>query len=435
MSPRRGGSSSFGGLPDGLPDGLFDGGTSSAGEDDDYGSSPSSSAAMACSQPGMPSWWNISFIVVTAIFLVIYIVIALWYISFLLEGRKIKGVPLLLRFRFGACLFCLILSTFLEAIFTGAYACSNMSMWDYVGGIIPAMIFLRISWLFLVFVALFPMSRAVRLARRYLSEVANSGTKHHSKNRAEKICQGVLLSCMIIIVTAHLFISSVNQGDHRTAVYDGFLETWTPIPGERETYIVFPFLQLLATGISVTISHSRVSKINHAEPRAQKFISRNRIYSAVLLARSCFMVIVTIAFDLVGAGTFEGDIAVLVLQEALDATLLASIIYLTRAVRSLKDANTVGPGAVSTTVQTGQSVAPVPSEMSAQTHPQISVAGAGHPVPVPDIPAYHSNTYAHPNLTSQQRAELEAVPRSQSPGQWVFVPHNAFPHDGQLKKA
>jgi hypothetical protein len=104
MSPRRGGGSSSGGLPDSLPDGLFEGGTSSAGNDNDYGSSQSSSNVNACSRSG-----SIAFIVIMTISLVVYIIIALWYIAFLTKGRKIKGVPLLLRFRFGACLFCLIL--------------------------------------------------------------------------------------------------------------------------------------------------------------------------------------------------------------------------------------------------------------------------------------------------------------------------------------
>ncbi|KAL4746737.1 hypothetical protein BDW72DRAFT_29154 [Aspergillus terricola var. indicus] len=109
MSPRRGGGSSSGGLSgslsDSLPDRLLDGGTSPAGNDDDYSSPPSSSDVTACTRTGMVA----VVVVITAIFLVIYIVIALWYIAFLLKGRKIKGVPLLLRFRFGACLFCLIL--------------------------------------------------------------------------------------------------------------------------------------------------------------------------------------------------------------------------------------------------------------------------------------------------------------------------------------
>ncbi|KAL4820065.1 hypothetical protein BDW67DRAFT_181154 [Aspergillus spinulosporus] len=106
-----------------------------------------------------------------------------------------------------------------------------------------------------------------------------------------------------------------------------------------------------------------------------------------------------------------GGIIVLVLQNVLDASLLVSIIYLTRLVRTLKNANTASPGV---------------------THPQSPVAAAVHPVPVHEVPAY--NTYAHPNLTPQQRAELEAVPRSQSPGQWIFVPQGAFPQDGQLNK-
>jgi hypothetical protein len=158
-------------------------------------------------------------------------------------------------------------STSLTVIFTGAHECSSMSLWDYVSGTITASIFFHISQLFLVFVALFPMSRAVRLAQRYLSEVANSGTKHHRNSLAEKICQGVLLSCMIVIITAYLFIASINQGDYRTAVYDRL--SWEPIKGDQETYLVFTLLQLLANGISVAISYSRVSKINRMELRAQ----------------------------------------------------------------------------------------------------------------------------------------------------------------------
>ncbi|KAL4777565.1 hypothetical protein BDW60DRAFT_202455 [Aspergillus nidulans var. acristatus] len=141
------------------------------------------------------------------------------------------------------------------------------------------------------------------------------------------------------------------------------------------------------------------------------------------------MAIVDIVFYLEMTAAARGRIIVLVLQNALDALLLVSMIYLTWLVRTLKSANTVSPGVVSTTVQTGLPAASLPPEMSAQTHPQNSVAGAVLPVPVPEVPAY--NTYAHPNLTSQQRAELEAVPRSQSQGQWIFVPHGPFPHDGQ----
>lgn len=100
MSPRRGGTFGF--------DGLSGAGASSGG-DGEYGSQPNPSTTTACSQPGIPSWWNISYIVITALFLVIYILIAFWYITFLFKGGKIKGVPLLLRFRFSACLFCLIL--------------------------------------------------------------------------------------------------------------------------------------------------------------------------------------------------------------------------------------------------------------------------------------------------------------------------------------
>ncbi|CBF70078.1 predicted protein [Aspergillus nidulans FGSC A4] len=143
------------------------------------------------------------------------------------------------------------------------------------------------------------------------------------------------------------------------------------------------------------------------------------------------MAIVEIVLYLQVTAASRGRIIVLVLQNALDASLLVSMIYLTRLVRTLKNANTASPGIMTTTVQTTQPVAPRPPELSAQTHPQTSVAGAVHPVPVHEVPAY--NTYAHPNLTPQQRAELEALPRSQSPGQWIFVPNGTFPQDGQVQ--
>ncbi|KAL3439536.1 hypothetical protein BDV09DRAFT_191097 [Aspergillus tetrazonus] len=386
MSPRRGGGSSSGGLPDSIPDGVFEGGTSSAGNDNDYGSSGSSSSYDPCNH-------SIAFSVIMAIFLVVYVIIALWHIAFLIKGRKIKGVPILLRFRFGACLFCLILSTSLSVIFTGAHECSSMSLWDFVSGSIAANIFFNISHLFLVFVALFPMSRAVRLARRYLSEVANSSTKHHSNTVAEKICQGILLSCMIALITTYLFIVSINQGDYRTAVYDGF--SWEPINGYQETYLAFILLQLLANGISVVISYSRVSKINRMELRAQGPYNRARIAKRPgCLASGIYDISYPACADIEKREHGEPR----------------------RCVYLCANYTTGAP----------------PPELSAQTHPQTSVAGAVHPIPVHEVPAY--NTYAHPNLIPQERAELEALPRSQSPDQWIFVPNGTFPQDGQLNK-
>jgi hypothetical protein len=102
------------------------------------------------------------------------------------------------------------------------------------------------------------------------------------------------------------------------------------------------------------------------------------------------MAIVDIVFYLEMTAAARGRIIVLVLQNALDALLLVSMIYLTRLVRTLKSANTVSSGVVSTTVRTGLPAASLPPEMSAQTHPQNSVAGAVLPVPVPEVPAYNS---------------------------------------------
>jgi hypothetical protein len=108
------------------------------------------------------------------------------------------------------------------------------------------------------------------------------------------------------------------------------------------------------------------------------------------MVRSLYMAIVEIVLYLQVTAASRGRIIVLVLLNALDASLLVSMIYLTRLVRTLKNVNTASPGIMTTTVQTTQPVAPRPPELSAQTHPQTSVAGAVHPVPVHEVPAYNS---------------------------------------------
>ena len=170
------------------------------------------------------------------------------------------------------------------------------------------------------------------------------------------------------------------------------------------------------------------------------------MYSSVLLVRSSFMVIVTIAFDLAGAASFEGHVAVLILQHALDAALLICIIYLTRNVRSLKDSSPLGPGIVGSIAQTGQSEGPVPSQMGTLIQSQNPLSGSGPPVPVRDVSTYHSDgkcamvesilsnevatAYPHLNMTQQQQAGLQAVPQFQPQGQWIFVPHPIPAKDG-----
>jgi hypothetical protein len=148
-------------------------------------------------------------------------------------------------------------SSFLETIYEGSHACGDMGFYDYLTGMIPSRIFLHAAWLFLVFVLLFPVSRAIRVTRRMIMPDAEKENKSkHTNKNIERTIQGILLTIMIIAITVHLFIHTLNQVEvRRYPPYDRK-------PGEVESYAAFPFLQLLANVILLGVSKSRLSGLS-----------------------------------------------------------------------------------------------------------------------------------------------------------------------------
>ncbi|CEL11701.1 hypothetical protein ASPCAL14800 [Aspergillus calidoustus] len=310
MAPRRGGGVSFG----------------------DSGSSEYT--VSACSQSG---WWGLSTTITSAIFLAVYLGISIWHLVFMVKSRQVKGVPMLLRFRFAACLFCFFLSSLLESIYRGAHECGNMTLSDYMTGMIPVRIFLHLAWLFLIFVVLFPMSRAIRVTRRMLiPQPGENKSKQHKNKNIERAIQGIFLSLMIIAITIHMFIHALNQTEARDSLGD--FHRYQRRPGEEESYAAFPFLQLFSNVILLGVSRSRMAGLVHVtDLRLQRIKSRYNTFMIILLLRSIFIIIDTIVFDLADTQSAIGVYLVLLIQKCFDALLLVYIVLLTKSVRTLGD--------------------------------------------------------------------------------------------------
>ncbi|KAL4947216.1 hypothetical protein BDW69DRAFT_190393 [Aspergillus filifer] len=363
MAPRRGGSFSF-----------------------DYGGSGGSGSsdynAPACSNAG-PAWWGLSNVITSSIFLGIYFIILMWHLVFVVRSKRIKGMPMLLRFRFGSCLFCFFLSSFLETVYTGSYTCSDMEFYDYITGMIPTRIFLHIAWLFLVFVVLFPMSRAIRLTRKMLlpQQAENKVKEHHTHKNIERTVQGILLIMMIIAITVHLFIHTLNQVEVRR---------YPP--------------------------------------------SRYKIFMSILLLRSVVMIIDTIVFSLVDTQSLPGLFFMSLLQKCLDALLLVLIFLLTKAVRMLGDLNYAAPTASTQTVTPVHNTVVVTPAYPYPQSPQQTTTGDGAsntgqstvPLAVPIVYPSEGHAFATPQPGLMQNQMVTQAP-SLPQGQWVFVPHEQVP--------
>ncbi|KAI9376184.1 hypothetical protein BJX61DRAFT_539046 [Aspergillus egyptiacus] len=462
MAPRRGGSSSFGGSS---------------------GSSGSSEYTVsACSHGGTGSW-GLPVVITAAIFLGVYLAISLWHLVFMVKSRQIKGPPMLLRFRFGACLFCFFLSSFLETIYEGSHACGNMEFYDYLTGMIPSRIFLHVAWLFLVFVLLFPISRAIRVTRRMITPRAEKENKSkHTNKNVERTIQGILLIMMIIAITAHLFIHTLNEVEvRRYPPYDRKA-------GEIESYVAFPFLQLLAHVILLGVSKARLSGLGGGDhgmdlrlrvcsiahfyhcilvisPEkersanrgpdvmcAQRIKSRYNILMTILLLRSIFMITDTIVFYLVNTRSPPAVFFMYLIQKCFDALLLVYILLFTKSVRLLAALATADVSAAMTTTQTQVPTLashPSPGFVAAAAYPAYlhspfaqqptSPGGSinpnlpsstGQAMSPPAVPSAMYSGQGHPHTIPSpppQPGEMQTQAPPLPQGQWVFIPDERVP--------
>ncbi|KAL5002742.1 hypothetical protein BDV10DRAFT_180965 [Aspergillus recurvatus] len=306
-----------------------------------------------------------------------------------------------------------------------------MEFYDYITGMIPTRIFLHIAWLFLVFVVLFPMSRAIRLTRKMLSpqQAENKVKEHHTHKNIERTVQGILLIMMIIAITIHLFIHTLNQVEaRRYPPYDRH-------PGEVESYTAFPFLQLLTNVILFGVSSSRLSGLrNLVDLRLLRIRSRYKIFMSILLLRSVVMIIDTIVFSLVDTQSLPGLFFMSLLQKCLDALLLVLIFLLTKAVRMLGDLNYAAPTASTQTVTPVHNTVVVTPAYPYPQSPQQTTTGDGAsntgqstvPLAVPIVYPSEGHAFATPQLGLMQNQMVTQAP-SLPQGQWVFVPHEQVP--------